>query len=162
MNKHMTATLLCSAMATLLASPAYALEFVRKDRLGAGAMSYLLPSLSQGVTSRAQERPEPKTLSEKQVEAINKGRVELPKCTRAEGSMRIVEPDDGQALWASYGLPMPTRMLRSFVTESSCWTVLDRGWVLPQPRQSVNWLPAVICSVVPTWVVARCWRPTSS
>ncbi len=127
MNKHMTATLLCSVMATLLASPAYALEFVRKDRLGAGAMSYLLPSLPQGVTSRAQERPEPKTLSEKQVEAINKGRVELPKCTRAEGSMRIVEPDDGQALWASYGLPMPTRMLRSFVTESSCWTVLDRG-----------------------------------
>ncbi|WP_160319378.1 CsgG/HfaB family protein [Stenotrophomonas koreensis] len=123
----MTATLLCSVMATLLASPAYALEFVRKDRLGAGAMSYLLPSLPQGVTSRAQERPEPKTLSEKQVEAINKGRVELPKCTRAEGSMRIVEPDDGQALWASYGLPMPTRMLRSFVTESSCWTVLDRG-----------------------------------
>ena len=125
MKKELLATAMGSVLAVLATAPADALEFVRKERglLGSGALSYLLPI----PTSRGQERPEARMLSKKQVEAINEGKVDLPKCVAAEGSLRIVEPDDGQALWASYGLPMPTRMLRSFVTESSCWMVLDRG-----------------------------------
>lgn len=125
MKKELLATAMGSVLAVLATAPANALEFVRKERglLGAGALSYLLPI----PTSRGQERPEARMLSKKQVEAINEGKVDLPKCVASEGSLRIVEPDDGQALWASYGLPMPTRMLRSFVTESSCWMVLDRG-----------------------------------
>ncbi len=49
------------------------------------------------------------------------------KCRKPEGTLRIVEPDDGQALWASYGLPAPTRVLRELVVDSNCFTVLDRG-----------------------------------
>lgn len=49
------------------------------------------------------------------------------KCKKPEGTIRIVEPDDGQALWASHGLPAPTRMLRVMVTDSNCFTILDRG-----------------------------------
>lgn len=49
------------------------------------------------------------------------------KCKKPEGTLRIVEPDDGQALWASHGLPAPTRMLRVMVTDSNCFTILDRG-----------------------------------
>lgn len=125
MKKELLATAMGAVLAGLATAPADALEFVRKERglLGSGALSYLLPI----PTSRGQERPEARMLSKRQVEAINEGKVDLPKCVAAEGSLRIVEPDDGQALWASYGLPMPTRMLRSFVTESSCWMVLDRG-----------------------------------
>ncbi|WP_083490699.1 CsgG/HfaB family protein [Stenotrophomonas humi] len=49
------------------------------------------------------------------------------KCNSAQGSLRIVEPDDGMGVWATYGLPAPTRMLRVLVNDSKCFTVLDRG-----------------------------------
>ncbi|WP_269792215.1 CsgG/HfaB family protein [Stenotrophomonas sp. Iso1] len=49
------------------------------------------------------------------------------KCDSAQGSLRIVEPDDGMGIWATYGLPAPTRMLRVLVNDSKCFTVLDRG-----------------------------------
>ena len=124
MKKHLIAAAVGGVLLSLAATPSQALEFVRKERslLGVGALSYLMP-----LPPRGQERPEARALSERQVKAINEGKVDLPRCVRPEGSLRIVEPDDGQALWASYGLPMPTRMLRSFVTESSCWMALDRG-----------------------------------
>ena len=48
-------------------------------------------------------------------------------CRGPAGSLRIVEPDDGQALWANYGLSAPTRMLRVLVQDSKCFTVIDRG-----------------------------------
>ena len=119
----MIAVALGTVLVGLGATSAQALEFERKGRglIGSG-LSYLLP-----IPSRGEVRPEAKALDKKQVEEINKGKVDLPRCVSPEGSLRIVEPDDGQSLWASYGLPMPTRMLRSFVTESSCWMVLDRG-----------------------------------
>ncbi|WP_313492948.1 CsgG/HfaB family protein [Stenotrophomonas sp.] len=49
------------------------------------------------------------------------------KCKTAQGSLRIVEPDDGMGIWATYGLPAPTRVLRVLVNDSKCFTVLDRG-----------------------------------
>lgn len=49
------------------------------------------------------------------------------KCKEARGTLRIVEPDDGMGIWATYGLPAPTRMLRVLVNDSKCFTVLDRG-----------------------------------
>jgi len=48
-------------------------------------------------------------------------------CSEPIGTVRISEPDDGEELWASYGLSAPTRMLRVMVNESGCFTVVDRG-----------------------------------
>jgi len=48
-------------------------------------------------------------------------------CSEPIGTVRISEPDDGDELWASYGLSAPTRMLRVLVNESRCFTVVDRG-----------------------------------
>lgn len=126
MNKHLICGVLCAAV---VAAPAHALEFAKTQQRGmAGLFGQLMPVPLPSANARANAAvAQGRLIDEREVKARNEGKVELPRCVRPEGSLRIVEPDDGQSLWASYGLPMPTRMLRTFVTSSSCFTVLDRG-----------------------------------
>lgn len=48
------------------------------------------------------------------------------KCKTPMGTIRIVEPDDISS-WQGIGLSAPTRILRVFVNDSKCFTVVDRG-----------------------------------
>ena len=123
MNK-LAVTLACALLPALLSTPAQAIDFVPveapKGLFGRGGGNVVDNQRALLADRSARGQMVLKMM-------LDQGTFPLPRCTRAEGSLRIVEPDDGQALWGSYGLPMPTRMLRSFVTQSSCFRVLDRS-----------------------------------
>lgn len=48
------------------------------------------------------------------------------KCSSTNGTLRIVEPEDVSA-WTSIGLSAPTKILKVFVNDSKCFTIVDRG-----------------------------------
>ncbi len=50
---------------------------------------------------------------------------EIPRCTRHLGTVAIVEPDD--QWWREYNLGSPEAILRIFVQQSGCFTLVNRG-----------------------------------
>lgn len=48
------------------------------------------------------------------------------KCSNPNGTLRVVEPEDVSA-WTGIGLSAPTKVLRVFVNNSKCFTIVDRG-----------------------------------
>lgn len=57
--------------------------------------------------------------------AQSRGEAEIPRCTRKLGSIAIVEPDD--YWWLRYDLESPEAILRIFVQQSGCFTLVNRG-----------------------------------
>lgn len=54
-----------------------------------------------------------------------KGTAEIPRCTRNLGVVAIVEPDN--QWWREYNLGSPEAVLRVFVQQSGCFTMVNRG-----------------------------------
>jgi curli biogenesis system outer membrane secretion channel CsgG len=54
-----------------------------------------------------------------------KGEAQIPHCTRNLGALAIVEPDN--KWWREYNLGSPEEILRVFVQESGCFTLVNRG-----------------------------------
>lgn len=54
-----------------------------------------------------------------------KGTREIPRCTRNLGALAIVEPDN--QWWREYNLGSPEEILRIFVQQSGCFTLVNRG-----------------------------------
>lgn len=54
-----------------------------------------------------------------------RGMQEIPRCTRHLGTIAIVEPDD--QWWREYNLGSPEAILRIFVQQSGCFTLVNRG-----------------------------------
>lgn len=50
---------------------------------------------------------------------------EIPRCTRKLGSVAIVEPDT--QWWRDYNLGSPEAILKVFVQQSGCFTLVNRG-----------------------------------
>ena len=50
---------------------------------------------------------------------------EIPRCTRNLGALAIVEPDN--QWWREYNLGSPEAILRVFVQQSGCFTLVNRG-----------------------------------
>jgi hypothetical protein len=50
---------------------------------------------------------------------------EIPRCTRKLGALAIVEPDT--QWWRDYNLGSPEAILRVFVQQSGCFTLVNRG-----------------------------------
>jgi curli biogenesis system outer membrane secretion channel CsgG len=50
---------------------------------------------------------------------------EIPKCSSRKGTLAIVEPEN--KWWGSLNLESPEALLKVFVAESKCFTLLDRG-----------------------------------
>ena len=50
---------------------------------------------------------------------------EIPRCTRKLGAVAIVEPDN--QWWREYNLGSPEAILRVFVQQSGCFTLVNRG-----------------------------------
>jgi hypothetical protein len=50
---------------------------------------------------------------------------EIPKCSSRKGTVAIVEPDN--KWWSSYNLESPEMLIKVFVSQSKCFTILDRG-----------------------------------
>lgn len=54
-----------------------------------------------------------------------RGTQEIPRCTRNLGALAIVEPDN--QWWREYNLGSPEAILRVFVQQSGCFTLVNRG-----------------------------------
>lgn len=51
----------------------------------------------------------------------------IPQCDQAYGSVAITEPSGGGGWWQSYDLENPEALIKYYVTESGCFTLVDRG-----------------------------------
>jgi len=58
-------------------------------------------------------------------QAQERGTREIPRCTRNLGSVAIVEPDN--QWWRELSLGSPEAILRIFVQQSGCFTLVNRG-----------------------------------
>jgi curli biogenesis system outer membrane secretion channel CsgG len=54
-----------------------------------------------------------------------KGTREIPRCTRNLGTIAVVEPDD--KWWREFNLGSPEAILRVFISQSGCFTMVNRG-----------------------------------
>ena len=52
---------------------------------------------------------------------------QLPTCQRPLGTLAVVEPDDAVQWWTGQQLPAPSRLIKTFVSRSKCFTLVDRG-----------------------------------
>ena len=51
----------------------------------------------------------------------------IPKCDRPYGSVALTEPEGGGGWWQTYDLENPEALIKYYVTESGCFTLVDRG-----------------------------------
>lgn len=58
-------------------------------------------------------------------QAQAKGEAQIPRCGRNLGALAIVEPDN--QWWREYNLGSPEAILRVFVQQSGCFTLVNRG-----------------------------------
>jgi curli biogenesis system outer membrane secretion channel CsgG len=52
---------------------------------------------------------------------------EIPKCAKKYGAIAVVEPDTTNKWWVAYELPSPEALIKVFVNQSGCFTLVDRG-----------------------------------
>ena len=57
--------------------------------------------------------------------AQEEGQAQIPRCSHNLGAIAIVEPDD--QWWRDYQLGSPEAVLRIFIQESGCFTLVNRG-----------------------------------
>nr|WP_166175839.1 CsgG/HfaB family protein [Altererythrobacter segetis] len=57
--------------------------------------------------------------------AQKKGQAQIPHCTHKIGTVAIVEPDD--QWWRQYNLGSPEAVIKVFVQESGCFSIVNRG-----------------------------------
>src|ERR1041385_1434447 len=50
---------------------------------------------------------------------------EIPVCDKKIGTLSVVEPEN--KWWVQYGLESPEALIKVFVAQSKCFTLLDRG-----------------------------------
>lgn len=50
---------------------------------------------------------------------------QIPKCNARKGTLSVVEPED--KWWHRYNLESPEALIKVFVAESKCFTLVDRG-----------------------------------
>ena len=52
---------------------------------------------------------------------------QMPHCRAKIGTLAVREPDDGQRWWAPMGLESPAALIKVYVSQSGCFTLVDRG-----------------------------------
>lgn len=78
-----------------------------------------LATIFTGTVAEAQDRGS----SARQKQA--RGTKEIPRCTHSLGAIAIVEPENHW--WREYNLGSPEQILRVFVQQSGCFTLVNRG-----------------------------------
>ncbi|HWK42414.1 MAG TPA: CsgG/HfaB family protein [Croceibacterium sp.] len=76
-----------------------------------GSLAAATPTVAQNESSGRQ--------------AQSRGTAEIPRCTRNLGTVAIVEPDD--QWWREFNLGSPEAVLRVFIQQSGCFTMVNRG-----------------------------------
>jgi len=59
------------------------------------------------------------------VAAADSKQPEIPVCDKKIGTLAVIEPED--KWWVQYNLESPEALIKVFVSESKCFTLLDRG-----------------------------------
>ncbi|MDI9238526.1 CsgG/HfaB family protein [Lysobacter sp. LF1] len=54
-------------------------------------------------------------------------RVDMPVCDTRLGSISVIEPEDSVDWWSGQQLPAPSKLIKAFVNQSGCFTLVDRG-----------------------------------
>lgn len=88
-----------------------------KAKALAGALSILAMAASPAIAKDS------KGSSGRQ--AQSKGTQEIPRCVRNLGTVAIVEPDN--QWWREFNLGSPEAILKVFVQQSGCFTMVNRG-----------------------------------
>jgi curli biogenesis system outer membrane secretion channel CsgG len=57
--------------------------------------------------------------------AKDEKQAELPVCDKKIGTLSVLEPEDHW--WLRYNLESPEALIKVFVADSKCWTLVDRG-----------------------------------
>jgi curli biogenesis system outer membrane secretion channel CsgG len=50
---------------------------------------------------------------------------QIPKCSKKYGTLAVIEPEKNW--WTEYGLGSPAALIKVYVSESGCFTLVDRG-----------------------------------
>ncbi|MCX7057492.1 MAG: peptidoglycan-binding protein [Proteobacteria bacterium] len=54
-----------------------------------------------------------------------KKEAQIPKCEKKYGTLAVIEPEKNW--WSEYGLGSPAALIKVYVNQSGCFTLLDRG-----------------------------------
>jgi curli biogenesis system outer membrane secretion channel CsgG len=92
---------------------------MRKFVKGAAIAAITIGSIGGGSAAIAKDRGSSAHQQEQS------GIQEIPRCTRRLGAIAIVEPDN--QWWREYNLGSPEEILRIFVQQSGCFTLVNRG-----------------------------------
>ena len=52
---------------------------------------------------------------------------QIPHCASSYGTLALKEPEDSRQWWRDYDLENPEALLKYYVSESGCFTMVDRG-----------------------------------
>jgi curli biogenesis system outer membrane secretion channel CsgG len=52
---------------------------------------------------------------------------QIPVCNKKLGTLSVIEPEDGTDWWTGQQLPAPSKLIKTFVSKSHCFALLDRG-----------------------------------
>lgn len=52
---------------------------------------------------------------------------QIPVCGKKLGTLSVIEPEDGTDWWTGQQLPAPSKLIKTFVSRSRCFTLVDRG-----------------------------------
>jgi len=94
---------------------------MRKLMLGLGAVA----ALSLAATPALAQKKQDKSSGRK---AQERGMREIPRCAKSLGTISIVEPDT--QWWRDYNLGSPEAVLKVFVQQSGCFSLVNRGRAL--------------------------------
>ncbi|HEX5489226.1 MAG TPA: CsgG/HfaB family protein [Rhodanobacteraceae bacterium] len=60
-------------------------------------------------------------------DAASSQQPQMPRCSSRIGTLAVQEPQSGNAWWTSMNLESPAALIKVYVSESGCFTLVDRG-----------------------------------
>ncbi len=78
---------------------------------------------------------------------------EIPTCDKKIGTLAVTEPEN--KWWLAYNLDSPEALIKVFVSQSQCFTLLDRGKGLAAAQQERALAGAARCVAARTSARAR-------
>jgi curli biogenesis system outer membrane secretion channel CsgG len=67
----------------------------------------------------------PSVQAETAQEERSQKEAQIPKCAKKYGTISVIEPEKNW--WTEYGLGSPAALIKVYVSESGCFTLVDRG-----------------------------------
>ncbi|HEY8229277.1 MAG TPA: hypothetical protein VIG31_02380, partial [Rhodanobacteraceae bacterium] len=59
--------------------------------------------------------------------ASSNAQPQMPRCNSRIGTLAVQEPQNGNQWWTSMNLESPAALIKVYVSQSGCFTLVDRG-----------------------------------